>query len=169
MSIDKNIDSEILLAQPRGFCAGVDRAISIVNQALEQFGAPIYVRHEIVHNKYVVDDLRSRGAIFIDDLEKVPKGATLVFSAHGVPPKVKEEVRKYTVETTQANVGIASIKNFIFPLPTIKEQQLIVDELESKLTICDKVEETIKLSLQQAETLRQSILKKAFEGKLITN
>ena len=68
MSIDKNIDSEILLAQPRGFCAGVDRAISIVNQALEQFGAPIYVRHEIVHNKYVVDDLRSRGAIFIDDL-----------------------------------------------------------------------------------------------------
>ena len=93
MSIDKNIDSEILLAQPRGFCAGVDRAISIVNQALEQFGAPIYVRHEIVHNKYVVDDLRSRGAIFIDDLEKVPTGATLVFSAHGVPPKVKEEAQ----------------------------------------------------------------------------
>ena len=93
MSIDKNIDSEILLAQPRGFCAGVDRAISRVNQALEQFGAPIYVRHEIVHNKYVVDDLRSRGAIFIDDLEKVPKGATLVFSAHGVPPKVKEEAQ----------------------------------------------------------------------------
>ena len=93
MSIDNNIDSEILLAQPRGFCAGVDRAISIVNQALEQFGAPIYVRHEIVHNKYVVDDLRSRGAIFIDDLEKVPKGATLVFSAHGVPPKVKEEAQ----------------------------------------------------------------------------
>jgi len=93
MSIDKNIDSQILLAQPRGFCAGVDRAISIVNQALEQFGAPIYVRHEIVHNKYVVDDLRSRGAIFIDDLEKVPKGATLVFSAHGVPPKVKEEAQ----------------------------------------------------------------------------
>lgn len=93
MSIDKNIDSEILLAQPRGFCAGVDRAISIVNQALEQFGAPIYVRHEIVHNKYVVDDLRSRGAIFIDDLKKVPKGATLVFSAHGVPPKVKEEAQ----------------------------------------------------------------------------
>ena len=86
---------------------------------------------------------------------------------YSLSPKVKEEVRKYTVETTQANVGIASIKNFIFPLPTIKEQQLIVDELESKLTICDKVEETIKLSLQQAETLRQSILKKAFEGKLV--
>jgi len=93
MSTKINIDSEILLAQPRGFCAGVDRAITIVNQALEQFGAPIYVRHEIVHNKYVVDDLRARGAIFIDDLEKVPKGATLVFSAHGVPPKVKEEAQ----------------------------------------------------------------------------
>ena len=93
MSTKINIDSEILLAQPRGFCAGVDRAITIVNQALEQFGAPIYVRHEIVHNKYVVDDLRARGAIFIDDLEKVPKGATLVFSAHGVPPKVKEDAQ----------------------------------------------------------------------------
>jgi 4-hydroxy-3-methylbut-2-enyl diphosphate reductase len=86
-------EAEILLAQPRGFCAGVDRAISIVNQALEQFGAPIYVRHEIVHNKYVVDDLRNRGAIFIDDLAKVPAGATLVFSAHGVPPKVKAEAQ----------------------------------------------------------------------------
>jgi 4-hydroxy-3-methylbut-2-enyl diphosphate reductase len=86
-------EAEILLAQPRGFCAGVDRAISIVNQALEQFGAPIYVRHEIVHNKYVVDDLRNRGAIFIDDLAKVPEGATLVFSAHGVPPQVKAEAQ----------------------------------------------------------------------------
>ena len=93
MSTKTNIDSEILLAQPRGFCAGVDRAITIVNQALEQFGAPIYVRHEIVHNKYVVDDLRARGAIFIDDLAKVPQGATLVFSAHGVPPKVKEDAQ----------------------------------------------------------------------------
>jgi 4-hydroxy-3-methylbut-2-enyl diphosphate reductase len=84
-------EQEILLAQPRGFCAGVDRAITIVNQALEQFGAPIYVRHEIVHNKYVVDDLRNRGAIFIDELDQVPKGATLIFSAHGVPPKIKAD------------------------------------------------------------------------------
>ena len=82
---------EILLAQPRGFCAGVDRAIAIVNQALSLFGAPIYVRHEIVHNAYVVEDLRSRGAIFIDDLRDVPRGATVVFSAHGVSPAVKEE------------------------------------------------------------------------------
>jgi 4-hydroxy-3-methylbut-2-enyl diphosphate reductase len=84
-------EDELLLAQPRGFCAGVDRAITIVNQALEKFGAPIYVRHEIVHNTYVVDDLKSRGAIFIDHLEEVPPGATLIFSAHGVPPHVKEE------------------------------------------------------------------------------
>jgi len=91
MSTDQKLEPEILLAQPRGFCAGVDRAITIVNEALKQFGAPIYVRHEIVHNQYVVDDLRARGAIFIDDLAKVPAGATLVFSAHGVPPTVKAE------------------------------------------------------------------------------
>lgn len=89
-----NSEAEILLAQPRGFCAGVDRAISIVNEALVQFGAPIYVRHEIVHNKYVVDDLRARGAIFIDDLSQVPAGATLVFSAHGVPPSIKSEANR---------------------------------------------------------------------------
>ena len=84
-------------------------------------------------------------------------------------PKISEEIRKYTVETTQANVGIASIKSFVFPFPSLTEQQLIVDELESKLTVCDKIEETISQSLQQAETLKQSILKKAFEGKLVQN
>jgi len=83
--------SEILLAQPRGFCAGVDRAIEIVERALQQFGAPIYVRHEIVHNAYVVDDLRSKGAIFIEDLDDVPAGNTLVFSAHGVSKAVRAE------------------------------------------------------------------------------
>lgn len=75
---------EILLAEPRGFCAGVDRAIEIVEKALTKFGAPIYVRHEIVHNTYVVNDLKSKGAIFIEELDDVPPGATLVFSAHGV-------------------------------------------------------------------------------------
>ncbi len=82
---------EILLAEPRGFCAGVDRAIDIVEHALAKFGSPIYVRHEIVHNTHVVDDLRSRGAIFIEDLNDVPEGATLVFSAHGVPKEVEHE------------------------------------------------------------------------------
>jgi 4-hydroxy-3-methylbut-2-enyl diphosphate reductase len=85
------MDNEILLAQPRGFCAGVDRAIEIVERALQQFGAPIYVRHEIVHNAYVVDDLRNKGAIFIEELDDVPAGNTLVFSAHGVSKAVREE------------------------------------------------------------------------------
>ncbi|WP_208296816.1 4-hydroxy-3-methylbut-2-enyl diphosphate reductase [Massilia sp. CCM 8734] len=85
------MDSEILLAQPRGFCAGVDRAIEIVERALQQFGAPIYVRHEIVHNAYVVEDLRNKGAIFIEELDDVPAGNTLVFSAHGVSKAVRAE------------------------------------------------------------------------------
>ncbi|THC45839.1 4-hydroxy-3-methylbut-2-enyl diphosphate reductase [Massilia sp. Mn16-1_5] len=87
----ENVENEILLAQPRGFCAGVDRAIEIVERALQQFGAPIYVRHEIVHNKYVVEDLRNKGAIFIENLDDVPAGNTLVFSAHGVSKAVRAE------------------------------------------------------------------------------
>ncbi|WP_181936441.1 4-hydroxy-3-methylbut-2-enyl diphosphate reductase [Hydrogenophaga sp. SNF1] len=82
---------DIVLAEPRGFCAGVDRAIEIVERALTKFGAPIYVRHEIVHNTYVVNDLKSKGAIFIEDLADVPPGATLVFSAHGVSKAVQNE------------------------------------------------------------------------------
>ena len=82
---------EILLAQPRGFCAGVDRAIEIVERAIAQFGAPIYVRHEIVHNRYVVDELSAKGAIFVEDLAEVPPGSHLVFSAHGVSRAVKVE------------------------------------------------------------------------------
>jgi 4-hydroxy-3-methylbut-2-enyl diphosphate reductase len=85
------MENEILLAQPRGFCAGVDRAIEIVERALQQFGAPIYVRHEIVHNAYVVNDLRNKGAIFIEELDDVPAGNTLVFSAHGVSKAVRQE------------------------------------------------------------------------------
>ena len=82
---------EVVLAEPRGFCAGVDRAIEIVERALTKFGAPIYVRHEIVHNTYVVNDLKAKGAIFIEDLADVPPGATLVFSAHGVSQAVRKE------------------------------------------------------------------------------
>ena len=84
---------EVLLAEPRGFCAGVDRAIEIVERALAKFGAPIYVRHEIVHNTYVVNELKSKGAIFIEELSDVPPGSTLVFSAHGVSKAVQQEAR----------------------------------------------------------------------------
>lgn len=87
-------ESEVLLAQPRGFCAGVERAIGIVERAIELHGAPIYVRHEIVHNKYVVEDLRAKGAVFIEDLALVPAGATLIFSAHGVPQAVRREAQR---------------------------------------------------------------------------
>ena len=82
---------EILLANPRGFCAGVDRAIIIVEQALEKFGAPIYVRHEVVHNKFVVDERKRKGAVFVEELEEVPSGSTVIFSAHGVSLQVREE------------------------------------------------------------------------------
>jgi 4-hydroxy-3-methylbut-2-en-1-yl diphosphate reductase len=86
-------DLEIVLAEPRGFCAGVDRAIEIVERALKKFGAPIYVRHEIVHNTYVVNDLKAKGAIFVEDLADVPPGSTLVFSAHGVSKAVQAEAQ----------------------------------------------------------------------------
>jgi 4-hydroxy-3-methylbut-2-enyl diphosphate reductase len=90
-STDTLLDVEILLAQPRGFCAGVDRAIEIVERAIALFGAPIYVRHEIVHNAYVVEDLRKKGAVFIEDLADAPEGSTLIFSAHGVSKAVRAE------------------------------------------------------------------------------
>ncbi len=89
--MNMNVGAEVVLAEPRGFCAGVDRAIEIVERALAKFGAPIYVRHEIVHNTYVVNDLKTKGAIFIEDLDEVPAAATLVFSAHGVSRAVQLE------------------------------------------------------------------------------
>jgi 4-hydroxy-3-methylbut-2-enyl diphosphate reductase len=102
------MENEILLAQPRGFCAGVDRAIEIVERALQQFGAPIYVRHEIVHNAYVVNDLRTKGAIFIEDLDDVPPGNTLVFSAHGVSKAVREEAESRGLKVFDATCPLVT-------------------------------------------------------------
>lgn len=99
---------EIVLAEPRGFCAGVDRAIEIVERAIAKFGAPIYVRHEIVHNTFVVNDLKTRGAIFIEELDDVPPGATLVFSAHGVSQAVQQEAQRRGFQIFDATCPLVS-------------------------------------------------------------
>lgn len=99
---------EISLAQPRGFCAGVDRAIEIVERALQQFGSPIYVKHEIVHNKTVVEDLRTKGAIFVDELEDVPTGSTVVFSAHGVSQDVRVQAEELGLKVFDATCPLVT-------------------------------------------------------------
>jgi 4-hydroxy-3-methylbut-2-en-1-yl diphosphate reductase len=99
---------KILLANPRGFCAGVDRAIDIVERALKLFGAPIYVRHEVVHNRYVVDRLRNLGAVFVDELDEVPDGATVIFSAHGVSKAVQAEAKRRGLEVFDATCPLVT-------------------------------------------------------------
>ncbi len=99
---------KLLLSKPRGFCAGVDRAIDTVEKALELWGAPIYVKHEIVHNKHVVDDLKKKGAIFIEDLEEVPSGSRLIYSAHGVSPAVKEKAKERGLIDIDATCGLVT-------------------------------------------------------------
>ena len=101
-------NSEILMAQPRGFCAGVDRAINIVNEALARFGAPIYVRHEIVHNVYVVNELRDKGAVFVEDLNEVPKGGIVVFSAHGVSQEVRKDAEERGLQVYDATCPLVT-------------------------------------------------------------
>lgn len=99
---------EIILANPRGFCAGVDRAIEIVDRAIEVFGAPIYVRHEVVHNRYVVDDLRERGAVFVEELADVPEKSTVIFSAHGVSKQVQAEARERGLQVFDATCPLVT-------------------------------------------------------------
>ena len=107
-SLPTTLVDDVLLAEPRGFCAGVDRAIEIVERALRRFGAPIYVRHEIVHNTYVVNDLKAKGAIFIEELADVPAGATLVFSAHGVSQAVRSEATARGFQVFDATCPLVS-------------------------------------------------------------
>jgi 4-hydroxy-3-methylbut-2-enyl diphosphate reductase len=99
---------EVLLANPRGFCAGVERAISIVERALQLYGAPIYVRHEVVHNKFVVEDLRAKGAVFVEDLEQVPAGSTVIFSAHGVSPAIRREAEERGLKVFDATCPLVT-------------------------------------------------------------
>ncbi|MCP4042921.1 MAG: 4-hydroxy-3-methylbut-2-enyl diphosphate reductase, partial [Gammaproteobacteria bacterium] len=99
---------QIELSNPRGFCAGVDRAIAIVDRALELFGPPIYVRHEVVHNRYVVSALREKGARFVDELDEVPNGSVAIFSAHGVPPKVRSEAERRGLKVFDATCPLVT-------------------------------------------------------------
>ena len=105
----KNKEIKILLSAPRGFCAGVERAIEIVEKSIQKFGAPVYVRHEIVHNKYVVDDLKSKGAIFVEELEEIEdKSRPVIFSAHGVPKKIPEDAKNYKMTYVDATCPLVS-------------------------------------------------------------
>lgn len=101
-------NTKVILANPRGFCAGVDRAIEIVNRALEIFGSPIYVRHEVVHNRFVVEDLRRRGAIFVEELDEIPDDSTVIFSAHGVSKKVRDEAASRALKVFDATCPLVT-------------------------------------------------------------
>jgi 4-hydroxy-3-methylbut-2-en-1-yl diphosphate reductase len=157
---------EIVLAAPRGFCAGVDRAIDIVDRALEKFGAPVYVRHEIVHNTFVVADLKNRGAIFIEDLADVPPGATLVFSAHGVPKAVEEEAarRGFTVFdatcplVTKVHVEVAKLHKEGFEFIMIghkghPEVEGTMGQLLDGIYLVEDVADVAKVQPRQTERL----------------
>lgn len=117
---------EILLANPRGFCAGVDRAITIVENALVLFGQPIYVRHEVVHNRYVVDDLKSRGAIFVEELDEVPEDSVVIFSAHGVSQSVRKEAAARSLKVFDATCPLVTKVHMEVARASKKKQEVIL-------------------------------------------
>jgi 4-hydroxy-3-methylbut-2-enyl diphosphate reductase len=157
---------EIVLAEPRGFCAGVDRAIEIVERALQKFGAPVYVRHEIVHNTYVVNDLKSKGAIFIEALDVVPAGATLVFSAHGVPRSVEVEAQRRGFRVfdatcplvTKVHVEVAKLHKEGFEFIMIghkghPEVEGTMGQLDGGIYLVEDVVDVARLQLTQTDKL----------------
>jgi 4-hydroxy-3-methylbut-2-enyl diphosphate reductase len=157
---------EVILAEPRGFCAGVDRAIEIVERALAKFGAPIYVRHEIVHNTYVVNELKAKGAIFIEDLAEVPPGATLVFSAHGVSKAVQAEARERGFEVfdatcplvTKVHVEVAKLAKEGYEFIMIghkghPEVEGTMGQLTSGIHLVEDVEDVAHVSPAQTDKL----------------
>ena len=163
--MNPNIE-EVILAEPRGFCAGVDRAIEIVERAIAKFGAPIYVRHEIVHNTYVVNELKAKGAIFIEDLADVPPGATLVFSAHGVSKAVQQEARDRGFDVfdatcplvTKVHVEVAKLAKEGYEFIMIghkghPEVEGTMGQLSSGIHLVEDVEDVAKVSPAQTEKL----------------
>lgn len=160
------MDKEVVLAQPRGFCAGVDRAIEIVERALAQFGAPIYVRHEIVHNTHVVENLRSKGAIFIDELEDVPTGSIVVFSAHGVSKAVEEEAERRGLQVydatcplvTKVHVEVAKMRREGREIIMIgheghPEVEGTMGQTEEGMYLVESVEDVARLQVKNPEQL----------------
>ena len=159
-------DAEILLAQPRGFCAGVDRAIEIVERAIAMHGAPIYVRHEIVHNKYVVEDLKKKGAIFVEELQEVPAGNTVIFSAHGVSKAVRDEadvrgLRIYDATcplVTKVHVEVAKMRQDGVDIVMIghkghPEVEGTMGQVERGMHLVESVEDVQKLELADPERI----------------
>lgn len=157
---------EVILAEPRGFCAGVDRAIEIVERAIAKFGAPIYVRHEIVHNTYVVNELKAKGAVFIEDLADVPQGATLVFSAHGVSKAVQAEARERGFEifdatcplVTKVHVEVAKLAKEGYEFIMIghkghPEVEGTMGQLSSGIHLVEDVADVARVSPAQTEKL----------------
>lgn len=158
--------AEVILAEPRGFCAGVDRAIEIVERAIAKFGAPIYVRHEIVHNTYVVNELKAKGAIFIEDLAEVPPGATLVFSAHGVSKAVQQEARDRGFEifdatcplVTKVHVEVAKLAKEGYEFIMIghkghPEVEGTMGQLSSGIHLVEDVEDVARVAPAQTDKL----------------
>jgi 4-hydroxy-3-methylbut-2-enyl diphosphate reductase len=160
----KNV--EVLMAEPRGFCAGVDRAIEIVERALTKFGRPIYVRHEIVHNTFVVNDLKAKGAIFIEELSDVPAGATLVFSAHGVSRAIQEEAARLGFQifdatcplVTKVHVEVAKLHKEGFEFIMIghkghPEVEGTMGQLDSGIHLVEDVADVMRIAPAQTERL----------------